>query len=149
MICLKFLCGQRCMRLWMDGCLHWPGSWNEQASAMCMWQRCARLESNRTHGRLAGRGLAIAAEFFVAANATVNVRDAAAMTLREPKLCEARFWLVSVICVKSVNLRITDWMTMILWKMLCYEKLSVGTIFYESNRGLIEIFFHVLYMHLL
>lgn len=47
--------------------------------------------------------------------------DAAAMTLREPKLCEARFWLVSVICVKSVNLRITDWLTMILWNMLSYE----------------------------
>jgi len=64
------------MRPWMDGCLHWPGSRNEQATAMCMWQRCAGLESNRTGGRLAGRrlagGTAIAAEFLVAANATVT-----------------------------------------------------------------------------
>jgi len=117
-----------------------------------MWQQCAGLESNRTRGRLAGRGLAggtaIAVEFLVAANTTMNARDAAAMTTREPKSCEVRFWLVSVICVKSVNLRITDWLTMILWNMVCYEGLSVGKIFYECNRGLTEILFHVLYMHL-
>jgi len=73
------------MRTWTDDCLHWLGLQNEQASAACMRQRCARLELNQTRrsaGRLAGRGLAgraaIAAEFSVAA-------DAAAMTPGEPK----------------------------------------------------------------